>query len=739
VSAPVPEFASVAVAIPVRRLFTYLVPEPWAGRLDVGARVRVPFGPRSVEATVVAAGVPAPGPEIEVKPIDAVLAGPRRLGPDLVELARFVADYYLCSWGEALECALPPDPGPGAGVRAVEAAPGADLARLAPQARARRALLGALVTRGAPVPVAELTPAERGHARALVAAGLARRVVLPPGADGPAPRTPGVRAEPEPALPPTPGQAAVLGRLLPACEAGGYHPFLLFGATGSGKTEVYLAAARRTLEAGRSVLYLVPEIGLTPLLLARIRRRFPGQAVVLHSGLARRERFDAWDAARRGERRLVVGTRSAVFAPVPDLGLVVVDEEQDHSYKQSETPRYNGRDVAVVRAERAGAVIVLGSATPSMESFRHARAGRYELLRLGGRVEERPLPEVRIVDMRREFRAQRRVAPLSEALAAELRACLDRGDQALVLRNRRGWAAAVHCARCGGRVECPACSVTLTWHRAERRMRCHTCDFETRRPESCPHCGGEDLHDLGEGTERIEDVLRETLPGARIVRMDRDTVRRRGEHARVLQRFERGDIDVLVGTQMIAKGHDFPRVTLVGVLSADQSLGLADFRAAERAFQLLTQVAGRAGRGERAGGVVVQAFDAEHPVLHLAARQDYEAFYDREIVYRRALRYPPVAALVQIVIHDPDPVRTRTWAETMAETLRDLDREGRLLLSGPGPAPVERVRGHWRQRILVRSAGRRRLVDTVDRALAAVEDRVPRRALVVDVDPLSLR
>jgi len=458
---------------------------------------------------------------------------------------------------------------------------------------------------------------------------------------------------------------------------------------------------------------------------------------VLHSGLGRSERFGAWSAVRDGSMRFVLGTRSAVFAPLGDPGLIVVDEEQDGSYKQGETPRYNGRDLAVVRAREHGSVILLGSATPSMESFRHASAGRYELLRLGQRIESRPLAQVRIVDMREQYRSHGEVTPLSDPLVRALRSCIERGEQALILRNRRGWAVALHCPTCGERVQCVACSVSMTWHRSARRLRCHSCGFEQRYPESCPHCGAEQLHELGEGTERIEDVVRRVLPEARIERMDRDTIRGRGAHERVLRRFADGEIDVLVGTQMIAKGHDFPRVTLVGVLSADQTLGLPDFRASERTFQLLTQVAGRAGRGERPGTVIVQAFDAEHPVLHLAAAQDYEAFFEREIRYRRALRYPPLSGLVQILVLDRDRAQARRFSAEVAEALREAEPT-RMLLAGPGPAPVERIKGRWREQILVRGAGRRRLVDAVGRALETIEGRVPRRALQVDVDPLSL-
>jgi primosomal protein N' (replication factor Y) len=359
------------------------------------------------------------------------------------------------------------------------------------------------------------------------------------------------------------------------------------------------------------------------------------------------------------------------------------------------------------------------------------------LLRLGDRIANRPLPEVVVVDMRQAYKQSGEVQSLSPQLSDELRACLDRGDQALVLRNRRGWSVALLCPRCGDRVQCPRCTITLTWHRSVRRLRCHACGFETAQPDECGHCGGDELKLIGEGSERIEALLAEALPGARIARMDRDTIRKRGAHAALLHRFDAGEIDILVGTQMIAKGHDFHRVTVVGVLSADQALGLPDFRAGERTFQLLTQVAGRAGRGERPGRVVVQAFDPEHPVIKLAARQDYEGFYEREIRYRATLRYPPVAALVELIVRDADELRCRGWARVLADALRRQEN-GRLIVAGPGPAPIERIRNLWRQQILVRTAGRRRLVRAVDRVLDEVDGQIPRRALQVDVDPSSV-
>jgi primosomal protein N' (replication factor Y) len=638
----------------------------------LGARVLVPFGRRSVKGTVVAWPAPEPGPEVDVRDLTELLPASPSLDGHLLELTRFVADYYLCSWGEAIEAALPPDP-----------------------------------------------PARKRPPRAEPAAA--------PACSGAATEGPN----------PTPAQAEVLRTLLPAVGGSAFAPFLLWGATGSGKTEVYLRAADAALAAGRGVLYLVPEIGLTPLLASRIEARFPGQVAMLHSAVPSRQRRAAWEDVRQGKKRFVVGARSAVFAPLPDLGLVVVDEEHDPSYKQEDAPRYNGRDVAVVRARLASAPVVLGSATPSVESFQHARSGRYTLLSLGGRVENRPMPEVRLIDMREEFRRVGEVTPLSRPLVDALVACLARGEQALILRNRRGWAAAILCPACGQRLTCRLCSLALTWHKKDRRLRCHACGGQHPLPTACPACGGSELRELGEGTERIEDEIAKVVPSARVVRMDRDTVSGRGAHESILRRFDAGDVDVLVGTQMIAKGHDFPRVTLVGVLAADHALGLPDFRAGERAFQLLTQVAGRAGRGARPGRVIAQAFDPGHPVLLHAAKQDYEAFFDVEIRYRRALRYPPLAALVQIIVAEAREAQAWRIANDVTAALTEASA-GRLTITGPGPAPIERLRGLYRMQILVRSAGRRRLVETVSAALLPFESTSARRAIHVDVDPVNL-
>ncbi len=728
-------YASVAVPVPVRRLFTYSVGQALQSRIEQGSRVRVRFGHRQVVGTVVEWPAPVPEATVDIRPIESLAGEARRLPPELLELTRFVADYYLSSWGEAIETALPADPGPEPTVRFLRRTSTApDPATLPERSVARRRVLEAIPASGEAVPVTVLTPRDRRVAQELARAGWLEVEQRPVTVVD---EGPGEVGAGDPALHPTPRQAKVFEELLPRIDEGRFSTCLLYGATGSGKTEVYFRAAERALRRGAGVIYLVPEIGLTPLLLTKISRRFPGEVALLHSGLSKRERFASWRSVLEGRARLVVGTRSAVFAPVRKLGLIVVDEEQDGSYKQEETPRYNARDLAIVRAQSEGALVLLGSATPSMESFEHARSGRYTLLRLGDRVESRPMPEVELVDMRTEYRQGREIKPLSERLIARLKECVDRGDQALILRNRRGWAAAVFCPTCGDRVSCTRCSISMTWHRSEQRLRCHYCGAAERFPVCCPKCAAENLNLLGEGSERIEDLVGRELPGAVVERMDRDSIRRRGAHEALLRRFEREEIQVLVGTQMIAKGHDFPRVTLVGVLSADQPLGLPDFRAGERVFQLLTQVAGRAGRGERPGRVVIQAFDPEHPLLRQAARQDYEPFFEREIVYRRALRYPPLAALVQIILHDPDEFKVRDWGEQLADSLRRAS-DGSLLIGGPGPAPIERLKGRYRRQILIRTTGRRKLIAAVEKALAGVEGKIPRRAMQVDVDPYSL-
>ncbi len=453
-------------------------------------------------------------------------------------------------------------------------------------------------------------------------------------------------------------QAAAFERLHALASIGGFQTALLHGVTGSGKTELYLRLADTVRRTGRGVLMLVPEIALTPAVAAVFRDTFGERVAIQHSGLSDGERHDQWQRIRRGDVDVVVGTRSAVFAPLGSLGLVIVDEEHDGSYKQEESPRYHGRDVAIVRGRQAGALVVLGSATPSLESFHNAQNGRYALIALERRVLDRPMAAVRIVDMREEYAASGPDVILSGPLCEALGERLERREQSIVLLNRRGFATSVFCRECASTLECPNCSVSLTVHRAARKARCHYCNYAMALPKACANCAGPFLEQIGFGTERVEAEIIAKFPGIRVTRVDRDTIRKRGAIVSLLSRFAAGEIDVLVGTQMIAKGHDFPRVTLVGVISADVGLGLADFRAAERTFQLLTQVAGRAGRGEIRGEALVQTLYPRHYSIRHACNQDYAAFYEEEIGFRRGMRYPPSVALINSIVR----ARTREAA-----------------------------------------------------------------------------
>ncbi|MEX1127230.1 MAG: primosomal protein N' [Vicinamibacterales bacterium] len=529
-------------------------------------------------------------------------------------------------------------------------------------------------------------------------------------------------------------QTDAFARLKAWSAAGTFHCALLHGVTGSGKTEIYLRLADAVRRRGRGVLLLVPEIALTPAVAALFRGAFGERVAIQHSGLSDGERHDQWQRIRRGEVDVVVGTRSAVFAPIANLGLVIVDEEHDGSYKQEETPRYHGRDVAVVRAQQASALAVLGSATPSMESFYNARQGRYQLVTLERRVLDRPMADVRIVDMREEFTAHGPDVILSTALVEAIGARMEKKEQTMVLLNRRGFATVIFCRQCGDSLECPNCSVSLTVHKAIRRARCHYCNYSTGIPTTCAHCAGTYLEQMGFGTERIEAEIRERFPDARVSRVDRDTVRRRGAITGMLARFAAGEVDVLVGTQMIAKGHDFPRVTLVGVISADVGLGMADFRAGERTFQLLTQVAGRSGRGELRGEALVQTIHPTHYSIRHACRQDYAGFFADEIDFRTRLRYPPTVAMINAV------VKSRTREGAMADAA-DLVRAMRFggepyRVLGPAPAPLSRLKGEHRAQFFVKGSHRA----TMRRALVAALEARPeiRRRTIVDVDPMSV-
>lgn len=756
----------IAVAVPVPSLgrLTYRVP-PDLPRPVVGARVTVPLGSRQVTGVVLAVDVADGGHAL--KDVLAVLDADAFLPTDVVALALWVADYYLAGPGAALAVAVPPHGLTGradafktarrvaltpAGLDVLAADDASGEAQVPGGRRVsptQRQTLRAAASVADGVSLAELEA--RGGSRAAVArlrtAGLLSvrtvRVERDPFLEGR--HTADVAAVEGRTL--TEEQAAAFDTLATLVDAQRFAPVLLHGVTGSGKTELYLRLAERTRAAGRQALILVPEIALTPQVAALFRSRFGDRVAIQHSALAEGERHDQWHRIRSGDVDVVVGTRSAVFAPCARLGLIVVDEEHDSSYKQDETPRYHGRDVAVVRARTAGAVVVLGSATPSLESYANARAGRYQLIRLARRVLDRPMAAVRLVNMREAMAEAGGEVIVSDTLREALRERLERREQAMILLNRRGYAAAMLCRQCGHSLECPQCSVSLAIHRRrggagadpdDRRLwtgRCHYCNYSRGVPASCPQCAAPYLEHVGIGTDRVEAELRAQFPDIRLARVDRDTVRRRGSLVRLLERFARRDLDVLVGTQMIAKGHDFPDVTLVGVISADVGLGLADFRAAERTFQLLTQVAGRAGRGDRRGEAIIQTLYPTHYSITLAQTHDYEAFYDKEVAYRYAMRYPPQVAMVNVVVKGRTYDEAMQGAQTLAAAVRHESGDG-VTVMGPAPAPLARLRGDYRAQFFLKGTQRPAMGKAVRRALEAHPE-LARRA-TLDVDPLTM-
>jgi primosomal protein N' (replication factor Y) (superfamily II helicase) len=752
----------VAVPVPNLDLLTYAVPDG-VRTPPIGARVVVPLGPRVVTGVVVRnqhsearTAHAEPAPPDTIKPLRDVLDAEAFVPSDVVALAQWTAEYYAAGVGDTIPMLLPP------------------MARGARADAHKTIRVAAITPAGLEALNAKLTDKQRdalellaGTPTGIATSGLAARGIAPDAisrlvrhgyislrndrverdpwqsrataetATGNAhPLSPGSPAGADRRL--TAEQTEALARLDRLAATADFRVALLYGVTGSGKTEIYIRLSAAVRAAGRRVLMLVPEIALTPATAALFRDAFGERVAIQHSGLSDGERHDQWQRIRRGDVDVVVGTRSAVFAPVERLGLIVVDEEHDGSYKQDEIPRYNGRDVAIVRAQRAGALVVLGSATPSMESYHNALTGKYERIVLERRVLDRPLASVTIVDMREEYAAAGPDVILSRALRAGIAARLQKREQSLVLLNRRGFATSVFCRQCAGTIDCPNCSVSLVVHGEgnARRARCHYCNYTQRVPPACPRCAGPYLEQAGFGTERVEAELKAACPGARIARLDRDAIRRKGALHALLSRFRDGQIDVLVGTQMIAKGHDFPRVTLVGVVSADVGLGLADFRASERTFQLLTQVAGRAGRGEERGEAIVQTLYPDHYSIQLACRQDYVAFFDRELHFRKAMRYPPLVSLVNTI------VRARTFAGAMddaadiVEKVRQDRTAAELRVLGPAPPPLGKLRGEFRAQLLIKGPNRRKMREALQSALASRPDL--QRRVVVDVDPLSV-
>jgi primosomal protein N' (replication factor Y) (superfamily II helicase) len=747
----------VAVPVPALDLLTYRVPEPLP-LPPVGARVLVPLGTRKI--TGVVAGVADATGDYELRDLLAVLDAHAFLPGDVVQLASWVGEYYLAGPGAALSIAMPPRAltdkpegfrmvrrvaltaeGHDVASRTIDGMPVRQREALALLKGSRHGLTSRELTQR------KVTAATMARLKALglVTTWQEREERDPFGEGGAALHAQAPSADR--AL--TEEQRAAIDRLHTLADTGCFRAVVLHGVTGSGKTEIYLHLAHAVRERGRGVLMLVPEIALTPAVAGAFRARFGERVAIQHSGLSEGERHDQWHRIRRGEIDVVIGTRSAVFAPLARPGLIIVDEEHDTSYKQEETPRYNGRDVAVMRAKYADALVVLGSATPSLESFYNVAQQRYDIVTLAKRVLDRPLANVTIVNMREEYAEEGPDVILSRRLREGLQLRLDRGEQALVLLNRRGYAAAVFCRQCGGTLDCPNCSVSLTVHTGRRdsaspgasrtpdtwRARCHYCNFARVVPKTCTQCAAPYLEHIGFGTERVEAEIAQVLPGARIGRVDRDSIRRRGSLSRLLTRFARREIDVLVGTQMIAKGHDFPHVTLVGVISADVGLGLADFRAAERTFQLLTQVAGRAGRGEYAGEAVIQTLFPSHYSIRLATTQDYGAFFDREIEFRRKMRYPPVVAMINVIVRGTTYDAAMGAAADLARRTSEHSAGGFVIL-GPAPAPLTRLRGEHRAQFFLKGGSRQAMRSALRQALAGLPALA--RKVSVDVDPVNV-
>jgi primosomal protein N' (replication factor Y) (superfamily II helicase) len=783
----------VAVPLPLHTTFSYRVPDGWP-MPERGARVVVPVAGRRAVGVVTARG-PAVSPEIQLKDVLDVVDEASLVEPPLLDLALWVSQHYLAPPGECFRLVLPP-----AGIRAsrsmvrrVEGARGSPAdervlaalrdgplplstlasrlgeglaARVASlrrrglvevaqdlktsgfrqvkvavlrdeaavtEAPAQAEALERLRAAGGRLRVAELV---RGHSSLRSAlARLEKRGVVSVEDERDVRQPSGLALKDDVRPDLLREQEEAAAAVTEALRRGGFAPFLLHGVTGSGKTEVYFRAADAALALGKGVLILVPEISLTPMLVRAASSRFGATVSVQHSELSAGERHDQWWRIREGEARVVIGARSAVFAPLPAAGLIVVDEEHEAAYKQEESPRYHARDVAVMRGTLEGAVVLLGSATPSVESHTNALKGKYRRLSLATRIGAHGLPRVEIVDRRALLRAGGDPI-LSPSLQAALEERLRRREQALLLLNRRGYATSLLCRECGQEAACPNCSVCLALHAHGRRALCHYCGHDVPAPAACAACQGVYLRLTGYGTEQVVEVVRAALPAARIARVDRDLAGRRGAVAAALVAFEAGETDILIGTQMIAKGHDFPRVTLVGVIDADVGLGLPDFRAAERTFQLLTQVAGRAGRADLAGEVILQSHWPDHYALTFACAQDYGAFYEREIEFRRTMAYPPVGALVNVVIRARDAMAGAKEADALGRRLRE-HAAGRYRVLGPGRAPLSRLRGEYRFQILLKGQ-RAPMREAVKRALDERYGSARWPGIAVDVDPVSV-
>ncbi len=841
-------FAEVAIPLHVHQTFTYVLPESFAAQAAPGCRVLVPLGKQLItgyitdlHATLEEAGIDAENTEVRF--VEELFDTEPLVTAEMLELTKWIADYYFAPWGEVIKACLP------AGINAEaetivsitnegRAALAAAMAKRnqpttkiqALAAIAEEGLLDARllarqfnkVRAGAIIRELEksgwitvqrqmqdaaVKPKRQQAVRLQMADGRwqmaaqnnAVAKVSHAGEDKLTSATPKLQlseqqkrviavlsASPEPLalaeltesadvsasvvktlerkgvveiftrevrrdplahlknlaaddLTLSPKQQTALEAIKAKLDEAKYAAFLLHGVTGSGKTEVYIRAMRAALDKGRTALMLVPEISLTPMFARRLSAHFGDGVAILHSSLSEGERLDEWNRMRRGEARVCIGARSAVFTPLENLGVIIVDEEHEAAYKQDESPRYHGRDTAIMRALKASAVVILGSATPSMESFYNAQTGKYQYIEMSERIGGRALARVEVVDLRQVFARHGKQQVFSDEMKEAIRDNHERGKQTLVLLNRRGFSTFLLCRSCGHRAACPNCDVTLTYHKSDARLTCHYCGHQERVPRSCQNCDGPYIHYVGEGTEQIEALLKEMYPQLRIARLDRDTTRKRGAFERLLGQFAIGDLDLMVGTQMIAKGHDFHNVTLVCVISVDAGLAIPDFRSAERTFQLLTQVAGRAGRGAEPGRVILQSYHPEHYALEYASDQNYEKFYRHEIHFRQEMRYPPFVALINVLIHHSEYARAATVAAEFARLLKTADTDRALRISGPAPAPLSRLKGEHRLQVLIKTRNRRVAREALDAAMLGLKEAgYDLRMLNVEVDPVSL-
>lgn len=704
-------FADVVFDRPLDHAFTYAVGDALRDRVGVGKRVRAPFGRGDKNVVGYCVGIHDRAPDRAVKELVEVLDDEALLTDDLLRLTRWMADYYLCGWGQVLNAVIPAGARDQAGTRSavfVEAVPEVERTGEDPKLSTKQEeVLRQLRELGRPVEARQLGRlAKCGSVpiKSLLTKGLIRKTTrrVEHFAD-----TSGGGENAGP-LVLNPDQQRAFDAVLPHLTGGGFQAFLLHGVTGSGKTEVYLRAIEEVIKQGKEALVLVPEISLTPQTIARFKGRC-GEVAVLHSHLGNAERGGHWRRVAAGKVQVVVGARSAVFAPARNLGLIVIDEEHETTFKQETTPRYHARDVAVMRARLENIPILLGSATPSLESWHNATKGQYKLLTLPTRVLDLALPEVQLIDQRHQGPPRGRWRAVSDALEHAMREALKAGGQVMLLLNRRGFSTHVHCPACGHVETCRFCDLGLTYHRERDVLLCHYCGCEEQPPQRCPQCGNASVRYQGLGTEKLQEEIEARFPGHVVRRMDSDTMKKPGSHARVLGAFRRGEIHILLGTQMIAKGLDFPNVTLVGVVNADVGLHVPDFRAGERTFQLLSQVAGRTGRGDQGGRVLIQTFTPDHPCITTAADHDYLGFVQAELAHRKEHGYPPYQRLARVILRSRDMDKAAEFAEQTAKVFRDTletfpgAAEGVRLL-GPAEAPVFRLKGYFRYHFQLQSA-----------------------------------